>query len=275
MDQIVRVSEYLQENAEVLIDKIVEDALKNVTFEISEEQLKLARKQNTEFLRMMARSFPSTDEEAAQELSDWADKQGENNSQNMEQFSQSIEPFAQNRLIYSKHISQVALDLEVGSTQIVRIMNRFNYLLDVAMVKSIKSFEKHQSQKLKERQKLINELSAPIVPVQEGVAILPLIGIVDYDRMTYILNYVIPKIPKMEVDHLIIDFSGILTIDSEIAQHIFTLHNVLQLLGINLYFTGMRPNITMAIVQGNIDFSDFHTFGSVLQALAAIEKSSK
>lgn len=272
MDQIVRVSDYLLENAESLVDKIVEDALQHVTFEISPEQLEIARQQNAEFLRMMARSFPATDEEAGQELLEWAEAQGETNSQNMEEFSKSIEPFAQNRLVYSKHIAQVALDLEVGPAQIVRIMNRFNYLLDIAMVQSIKSFEKHQNGKLKERQKLINELSAPIVPVQEGVAILPLIGIVDYDRMTYILNYVIPKIPKMDIDHLIIDFSGILTIDSEIAQHIFTLHNVLQLLGINLYFTGMRPNITMAIVQGNIDFSDFHTFGSVLQALAAIEK---
>lgn len=275
MDQIVRVSEYLQENAEQIIDKVIADAMQNVTIELTEEQMQVARKQNAEFLRMMARSFPATDEEAGKELLNWADQQGQENSENMEQFSQSIEPFAQNRLVYTKHISQVALDLEVGPAQIVRIMSRFNYLLDVAMVRSIKSFEKHQAHKLKERQKLINELSAPIVPVQEGVAILPLIGIVDYDRMEYILNYVIPKIPKMEIDHLIIDFSGILTIDSEIAQHIFTLHNVLQLLGINLYFTGMRPNITMAIVQGNIDFSDFHTYGSVLQALSKIEKTQK
>lgn len=273
MDQIVRVSQYLQENAELFIDKIVEDALKHITFELSEEQLQIARQQNIEFLRMMARSFPATDEEAAAELLDWAEKQGETNSQNMDEFSQSIEPFAQNRLVYSKHIAQVALDLEVGAAQIVRIMNRFNYLLDVAMVQSIQSFEKHQAAKLRERQNQINELSAPVVPVQDGVAILPLIGMIDYDRMTYVLNHVVPKIPKMEVDHLIIDFSGILTIDSEIAQHIFTLHNVLQLLGIHLYFTGMRPNITMAIVQGNIDFSDFHTYGSVLQALAAIEKT--
>lgn len=272
MDQIVRVSQHLQENAETIIDNIVKDALKNIKFEVTDELLELARQQNAQFLRMMARSFPATDEEAAQELLDWADKQGQENSQNMEHFSQSLEPFAQNRLIYSKHISQIALDLEVGPEQIVRIMSRFNYLLDVAMVKSIQSFEKHQTQKLKDRQKLINELSAPIVPVQEGVAILPLIGIVDYERMEYILNYVIPRIPKMEIDHLIIDFSGILTIDSEIAQHIFTLHNVLQLLGIHLYFTGMRPNITMAIVQGNIDFSDFHTYGSVLQALSSIKK---
>lgn len=273
MEQILRVSNYLVEHAEEVIDKVIEDVRSNIPIELTQEQLELARKQNAEFLRMMARSFPATDEEAAKELLDWAEKRGEASSQNMEQFSQSIEPFAQNRLIYSNHIAQIAIDMNIDSERIVRIMSRFNYLMDVAMVQSIKSFEKHQAHKLKERQKQINELSAPIVPVQEGVAILPLIGIVDYERMEYILNYVIPKIPKMEVDHLIIDFSGILTIDSEIARHIFTLHNVLQLLGIHLYFTGMRPNITMAIVQGNIDFSDFHTYGSVLQALAAIEKT--
>ncbi|MFC4354022.1 STAS domain-containing protein [Chryseomicrobium palamuruense] len=273
MEQILRVSDYLLENAEKVIDQVIEEVKTNIKFELTEEQLNLAKQQNVEFLRMMARSFPATDEEAAKELLEWAEKQGETTSQNMEQFSQSIEPLAKNRLIYSTHISQIAIDMGIDAERIVRIMNRFNYLLDVAMVHTIKSFEKHQAQKLKERQKQINELSAPIVPVQEGVAILPFIGIVDYERMEYILNYVIPKIPKMGTDHLIIDFSGILTIDSEIAQHIFTLHNVLQLLGINLYFTGMRPNITMAIVQGNIDFSDFHTYGSVIQALAVIEKT--
>lgn len=272
MEQILRVSNYLLENAEEVVNKVVDDVLANGPVDVTKEQLELARKQNAEFLRMMARSFPASDEEAAQELLEWADKQGEASSQNMDQFSESIQSFAQNRLIYANHIAQIALDMDIDSDRVVRIINRFNYLMDVAMVRSIQSFEKHQAQKLKDRKKEINELSAPIVPVQEGVAILPLIGIVDYERMEYILNHVIPKIPKIEVDHLIIDFSGILTIDNEIAQHIFTLHNVLQLLGIHLYFTGMRPNITMAIVQGNIDFSDFHTFGSVLQALSAIEK---
>lgn len=272
MEQILRVSNYLLENAEEVVNKVVDDVLANGPVDVSKEQLDLARKQNAEFLRMMARSFPYSEEVAAQELLEWADKQGETSSRNMDQFSESIQSFGQNRLIYVNHIAQIALDMDIAADRVVRIVNRFNYLMDVAMVRSIQSFEKHQAQKLKDRKKEINELSAPIVPVQEGVAILPLIGIVDYERMEYILNHVIPKIPKLEVDHLIIDFSGILTIDNEIAQHIFTLHNVLQLLGIHLYFTGMRPNITMAIVQGNIDFSDFHTFGSVLQALSAIEK---
>ena len=94
MEQILRVSDYLLEHAEEVIDKVIEDVKSNIPIELTEEQLDVARKQNAEFLRMMARSFPATDEEAAKDLLDWAEKQGEASSQNMEQFSQSIEPFA-------------------------------------------------------------------------------------------------------------------------------------------------------------------------------------
>ncbi len=138
------------------------------------------------------------------------------------------------------------------------------------MTETIFAYEVFRDQQLKDRQKEINELSAPIVPIQKGIAVLPLIGAIDYTRVQHLLNNVLPGIPLINTEHLIIDFSGILTIDTEVAQHIYTIHSVLELLGIHVMFTGIRPNLSMAVVQAGIDFTTFNTFGSVKQAIESI-----
>ena len=139
------------------------------------------------------------------------------------------------------------------------------------MIETIFAYEAYRDGLMKERQKEINELSAPIVPIQQGFAVLPLIGVIDYPRVQHLLNNVLPAISLIDTEHLIIDFSGILTIDTEVAQHIFTIYNVLQLLGIHVMFTGIRPNLSMAVVQAGIDFTAFNTFGSVKQAIESIK----
>ena len=271
MDGILKVGKYLVDHAEEIVTSMIEPALERVEFEVTEEMIQQSIKLNVEFLTMLVDSFEASNEAAAAELIKWSKKNGEQQAAMLAQLSTMIKPYAENRLMYLQKITQIAMDHGLSTEDVLKISNRVSYLLDVSMIETIFAYEAYRDEQLKDRQKEINELSAPIVPIQHGIAVLPLIGVIDYPRVQHLLNNVLPTIPSLDIEHLIIDFSGILTIDSEVAQHIFTIHNVLQLLGIHIMFTGIRPNLSMAVVQAGIDFTSFNTYGSVKQAIESVK----
>lgn len=271
MDEVSRVGQYILDNAEKIVTDMMEFAIKNAEYEVTEEMIQQSIKINVEFLVLLVESFNASDEEAAEGLIKWSKKNGEQQAALLSRLSQLIKPYAENRKMYLNHITKISIDHGLSTENVVKINNRISYLLDVSMTETILAYEAYRDGLMNERQKEINELSAPIVPIQHGIAVLPLIGVIDYDRVQHLLNYVLPTIPGLEVEHLIIDFSGILTIDSEVAQHVFVIHNVLSLLGIHVLFTGIRPNLSMAVVQAGIDFSSFRTFASVKQAIESVK----
>ena len=270
MDAINRVGTYLINHAEEISREMVDQSLKTTKIELTDEIIQLSIKANAEFLVLLAGSFKESDEDAAEEFIEWSKKYGEEQAKLLSQLSAMIKPYAENRLKFLKRITQISIDHELSTEDVVAVNNRVSYLMDVSMIETIFAYEAYRDGLMLERQKEINELSAPIVPVQQGIAVLPLIGIIDQQRVQHLLNHVLPTIPTLDVEHIIIDFSGILTIDQEVAHSIFTIHNVLQLLGIHVLFTGIRPNLSIAVVQAGIDFSEFHTFASVRQALESV-----
>lgn len=270
VDDILKVGKYLVDHAEEIVTEMMDSALKNVEFEVTDEMIQQSIKINVEFLTLLVESFEDSNEVAAAELVKWSKKNGEQQAAMLSQLSTMIKPYAKNRLMYLENINRISMEHGLSTEDVLKINNRISYLLDVSMIETIFAYEAYRDDQLKDRQKEINELSAPIVPIQHGIAVLPLIGVIDYSRVQHLLNNVLPTIPTLDIDHLIIDFSGILTIDSEVAQHIFTIHNVLQLLGIHIMFTGIRPNLSMAVVQAGIDFTSFNTYGSVKQAIESL-----
>ena len=258
------------DHAEEIISEMMEITLKKVEYEVTEEMIQQSIKINVDFLVLLAGSFNESDEEAAKGLIEWSKKHGEHQASMLGRLSAIIKPYAERRLMYLQTIAKISMAHGLTTENVVKINNRISYLLDLSMSETILAYEAYRDGLMNERQKEINELSAPIVPIQHGIAVLPLIGVLGYARVQHLLNHVLPTIPELQVEHLVIDFSGILTIDSEIAQHIFTVHNVLKLLGINVLFTGIRPNLSMTVVQAGIDFTSFNTFASVKQAIESV-----
>ncbi|MFX3673080.1 MAG: STAS domain-containing protein [Paenisporosarcina sp.] len=271
MDSIQKVGQYLIDHAEEIISEMMESALKMVEYEITEEMIQQSIKQNVEFLHLLAESFNESDEAAAEGLLEWSKKYGEQQASMLARLSEMLKTYAGQRLMYLQRINNISIEHGLSTEDVLKINNRVNFLLDVSMTETIFSYEAYRDELMRDRQNEINELSAPIVPIQHGIAVLPLIGVLDDSRVKHLLNKVLPNISTTEIEHLIIDFSGILTIDEAVAQHIFTIHNVLQLLGIHTLFTGIRPNLSMTIVQAGIDFTSFNTFGSVKHAIESIK----
>lgn len=140
----------------------------------------------------------------------------------------------------------------------------------VGIQKDISDF-KEAEEKITKYNREIELLSTPLVPIKQGVSVLPLIGNIDERRVDNIVERILPVLRKEDVETLILDLSGFSNMDEQATIGIFQLNDLLKLKGVQLIITGVTPNIAMRTQGLNIDFSNFITFGSVKQAIESIE----
>ncbi|PTL38607.1 PAS domain-containing protein [Alkalicoccus saliphilus] len=130
---------------------------------------------------------------------------------------------------------------------------------------------KEAEEKIAAYNKEIELLSTPLVPVKEGVSILPVIGNIDEHRIEIIVDRVLPELEKGDIEMLIVDLSGFSDIDETATIGIFQLGDLLKLKGVEMIVTGITPAVAMKTRGLEIDFSSLKTYGSVKQAMESLE----
>lgn len=86
-------------------------------------------------------------------------------------------------------------------------------------------------------------LNVPIIPITKGVAILSLQGIIDENRSENIMRTVLHYGTDHQLDHFIIDLSGLIILDGVFPRVLANLVRSLQLMGIQPIITGITPQI--------------------------------
>jgi rsbT co-antagonist protein RsbR len=127
---------------------------------------------------------------------------------------------------------------------------------------------KESEKKQNEVMAQINELSATLVPLLSGIAVLPLIGKIEHERARQLLEIVPEKVQNQNVSCLIIDFSGIYTLDNVVIDYLFRINSVLTLLGVHSIITGLRPELAILATNQNRDLSSIPTMATVKDALS-------
>ncbi|WP_144475801.1 STAS domain-containing protein [Cytobacillus oceanisediminis] len=275
MNPFERFSRYLIKNAEKISKEITDYNLKKLDIELPDELVSESIKTNTEFLGFLGETLNLSNEMVAERFNQWyeqkqiKEKQAQYATQELESI---IKPYAETRLQLIEMLTKVSIGEGLSTEEIVFVNNRLSYLLDLSITETIIERERQTKTMNKKNEQTITELSSPIVPIEKGMAILPLIGEFDFERSDYIMTHVIPKISELRIKTLIIDFSGIATIDGEIAARIFNIHKVLKLIGIETMLTGIRADLAIDVINTGIDFSKLDTYGTVQQAILSYGK---
>lgn len=120
---------------------------------------------------------------------------------------------------------------------------------------------------LNAQREMINELSSPVISLDKNRALLPLVGDIDTARANYLLENTLLQCSQKKVVCLYIDLSGVVIVDTMVAQQLFRLVEALRLLGIKSVISGIRPEIAQTAVQLGIQFNEITTVSNLEQAL--------
>ncbi|MRG87217.1 RsbT co-antagonist protein RsbRA [Salinibacillus xinjiangensis] len=109
----------------------------------------------------------------------------------------------------------------------------------------------------------LQELSAPLIPVMEGITVMPLIGTIDTERAKLIMENLLDGVMKHNAEVVLIDITGVPVVDTMVAHHIIQAAEAVRLIGADCILVGIRPEIAQTIVNLGIDLSNFPTKSSL------------
>lgn len=141
---------------------------------------------------------------------------------------------------------------------------------DKVMLGFVEERQYYLHQKLSAQQELIQELSSPVITLNNEVALLPLVGDIDTRRAKLMLENTLNQCANLGVNFLVIDLSGVPMIDTMVAHQIFHLIKALRLIGVTSTLTGVRPEIAQTAVQLGLEFNGVPTYSTLRQALISM-----
>ncbi|WP_121613578.1 STAS domain-containing protein [Mesobacillus foraminis] len=155
-----------------------------------------------------------------------------------------------------------------------RTIGKLHRIIDQAAYSFSVAFVRHHNEMMEKAQEAVEELSVPVVPLDAGIAVLPLVGTLDTTRAKLLMEQSLRKSSELGVRYFIMDLSGVPIVDTMVANQLFQVINALKLLGVEAVITGIRPEIAQTMVSLGINFQEIKTYASLRQALAVKHRQS-
>ncbi|MRG97963.1 PAS domain-containing protein [Polyangium spumosum] len=114
-------------------------------------------------------------------------------------------------------------------------------------------------------------LSAPLLEVAEGVLAVPIVGAMTQTRAEEIMHRLLGTIVERQVASVVLDLTGLETIETHTADHLMSIVRAIRLLGADAIISGIRPAVAQTIVELGIDLSGFVTKRTLRAAIFSRE----
>jgi rsbT co-antagonist protein RsbR len=175
---------------------------------------------------------------------------------------------------YREHLWE-ALEKEMvkhnmPASDVFRVIYLIDPLLDRAVYSFSLTYIKHHQYTLENAKQAFLELSVPVVPLSKGVGVLPLIGNIDTERAQLLMEETLKQSVMLNLTHLILDLSGVMIVDTMVADQLFKVIDALSLVGVKTIITGIRPEVAQTIVTLGIKVNGLKIKANLYQAFEEI-----
>ena len=134
------------------------------------------------------------------------------------------------------------------------------------------SFVEERERVIREQQESIRELSTPVLQVRDRLLILPIIGMLDSARARQLTEQLLGAIQANRAKVVVIDITGVATIDVTVANHLVQTVTAARLMGAEAIITGLSSKIAQTLVDLNVDLSMMNTVGDLQGGLEQAER---
>jgi rsbT co-antagonist protein RsbR len=134
------------------------------------------------------------------------------------------------------------------------------------------SFVEERERVIREQQEAIRELSTPVLQVRERLLILPIIGVLDSQRARQLTEQLLGAIQANRAKVVVIDITGVATIDVTVANHLVQTVEAARLMGASAIITGLSSRIAQTLVDLGVDLSMMKTVGDLQGGLEEADR---
>jgi rsbT co-antagonist protein RsbR len=134
------------------------------------------------------------------------------------------------------------------------------------------SFVEERERIIREQQEAIRELSTPVLQVRDRLLILPIIGGLDSARARQLTEQLLAAIRDNRARVVVIDVTGVATIDLTVANHLVQAVEASRLMGASAILTGVSSRIAQTLVDLGVDLGAMQTVGDLQGGLEHAER---
>jgi len=140
--------------------------------------------------------------------------------------------------------------------------------LDITEAKATEQELRDKIALVEEQQRVIRELSTPIIQVWDRVLLLPLLGVIDRARAADLMTNLLDQITRTQSQFAILDLTGVTALDTESASALLGLVSAIRLLGAEGIVVGIQATVAHTMVDLGINVGSVITRANLRSALA-------
>ena len=125
---------------------------------------------------------------------------------------------------------------------------------------------------MRKQQEAIRELSTPVLQIRDRLLLLPIIGIIDTHRARLITDGLLHSIRDTRAKVVVMDVTGVATIDTKVANHLIQTVTAARLMGAYVIVTGLSSDVAQALVGLGLDLAKLNTAGDLQGGIEEAER---
>lgn len=103
------------------------------------------------------------------------------------------------------------------------------------------------------------ELSTPVIPLNNRVLVMPIVGSIDAHRNERIMQTLLTSVTEHGASVAILDITGVAQVDSNVASGLVSAARAARLVGAQVVLTGLRPDVARVLVHLGVDLEGLLT----------------
>lgn len=151
--------------------------------------------------------------------------------------------------------------------ELVEQIMLFSRVIDAFALHTTEVFVTGREAIIRRQQAELMELSTPVIQLWDGILTLPLIGTLDSGRAQDVMENLLESIVQHQAAMVIVDITGVQTVDTQVAQHLLRTASAVRLMGAECIISGISPRIAQTMVQLGVDVDEIVTRASIQGAL--------
>jgi rsbT co-antagonist protein RsbR len=167
-------------------------------------------------------------------------------------------PIEDRTVWFSANISPMSADTVILVCRDVTERKHYELLLQESL---------RQQELLREQEAVLTQLSTPLIPVGEGIVAMPLVGQMDESRTRQVMETLLHEVERLRARVAILDITGVMNVDSAVADMLVQVARAVELLGARVVLTGIRPEAAEALVGLGVDLSGLTTRRTLQDAI--------
>lgn len=101
----------------------------------------------------------------------------------------------------------------------------------------------------------VREMSTPVMPVHDGILVVPLVGTIDAARSAQLMDVLLAAIQQDGADVVLIDVTGVPMVDADVADQLLKTAQAASLLGASCIIVGISSRVAQTLIHCGVDLT--------------------